>query len=1022
MPLVSGSHERLSFSLLAVIAATISSAPLDAQQSAPPSHWEHVQVRSGVHQNPTPVEGVVWRHLVTTPAGTPWLRLYYSNVFLDKGSYLRIVSLLDGDFMTQRQEHIAQWDSSSCFFNGNAVMIELVAGPNTQKNFVEIDKVMAGDINPVTPLPETICGTTDDRSPSSDARTGRIDPIGCTGWIIDMPGSGLDKCHLSAGHCRATGQVLEFAVPASGANCALAHPPAAKQFAINTATSQFVNGGVGNDYWVFRCFANSTTGRTTFEEQGAAWQLSPVIPAATTLLRNFGYGLDGTNVTGAGGGNTPNCFCTPGNGTGTRNQTQQSHTGPLNSATGTALNYGFDTCGGNSGGPVQDAASGLAIGIHTHAGCNATPGTGNNGTQITHAGLQAAIAAVCAGGGHANDECAGAVTVTATTNGPFDNRNASFSAPVFPCGFNVGNDCWFRLSTCAGTYTISTCTTTRNFDTAIEVFSGSCGALTSVGCNDDACSLGSSLTVTLTAGTHLIRVGGYNGQAGDFDLVISSPCHGNDDCTGALPLANGVNGPFDNNTASTSLPAWPCGGGGNDCWFSYVVPCSNLNVTFATCETVATYDTTIEVFSGSCGNLTSLACNDDACGPTFRQSSVTVSPPVGTLFVRVGGFFGARGAFNVTVTPVPTDDECSSAITVNNGTNGPFCNLGATTSSPWPCGAGGNDVWFTYVATCTGELVATTCTAARTFDTTLQIFDGSCTGLNSLGCNDDTGGGCGLGSTLRVPVQVGQTYFIRMGGFGSAQGVSELVLDCIHPTDECDRAAAVVDGVNGPFSTQFATTSAPGWPCGAGGNDCWFAYTASCTAPHTFTTCTPTRSFDTVIEVFDGGCPALNSLGCNDDGCDGLGSRLVVNLTSGTTYQIRVGGFGGARGSFDLTIEAGTGTGSITRNGPGCGSTTIAVTGQPRIGGVINIALSGVVGAPFIGLGFAVANTPFCGVCTFGHEWAFANFGATQTIVWPCNPLFIGTTFGAQGADLLAPGGCPAPQLRLTDTFRIVIG
>ncbi|MCA8975316.1 MAG: hypothetical protein KDC98_11385, partial [Planctomycetes bacterium] len=302
-------------------------AELTAQASPPPSHWELVNAQSGVHGNPTPIEGVVWRDFITLPDHTPWMRLYFDDVNLAKGSYVRIVSVRDGEVMTMRQEHMPQWGFSTAYFNGHSVMIELVAGANTEKNFISCSKVMVGDINQGAGMPDTICGSTDDRVPSTDARSGRIDPIGCSAWIIDMPTSGNDKCHLSAGHCLASGQILEFNVPASGANCALSHPPVAKQFAIDAASSQSMSGGVGNDYWVFKCFTHPTTGRTTFQEQGFAYTLSAVIPGVGTTLRNYGYGLDGTDTNGASGGNG-SCTCSSAAGAGARNQTQQTHTGP----------------------------------------------------------------------------------------------------------------------------------------------------------------------------------------------------------------------------------------------------------------------------------------------------------------------------------------------------------------------------------------------------------------------------------------------------------------------------------------------------------------------------------------------------------------------------------------------------------------------------------------------------------------------------------------------------------------------
>src|SRR5690606_9575077 len=104
--------------------------------------------------------------------------------------------------------------------------------------------------------------------------------------------------------------------------------------------------------------------------------------------------------------------------------------------------------------------------------------------------------------------------------------------------------------------------------------------------------------------------------------------------------------------------------------------------------------------------------------------------------------------------------------------NGPFTNVGATTSAPaWPCATGGNDVWFSYVATATGSTIFRTCGAG--YDTALQVFDGAggCGALVSLGCNDDS---CGLQSSLTIPTVMGTTYFVRVGGYNSATGTFPL--------------------------------------------------------------------------------------------------------------------------------------------------------------------------------------------------------------------------------------------------------
>ena len=138
------------------------------------------------------------------------------------------------------------------------------------------------------------------------------------------------------------------------------------------------------------------------------------------------------------------------------------------------------------------------------------------------------------------------------------------------------------------------------------------------------------------------------------------------------------------------------------------------------------------------------------------------------------------------------NDDCAGAIQVIQGANGPYTNVGSTTSFPWPCAAGGNDVWFVYIAPGSGTLTADTCGSG--FDTALEIFDGAggCGALNSLGCNDDT---CGLQSQVTAAVTVGGTYYIRVGGFASGTGTFTL-------------------NINGPAGTgTIATATSYGTGC-----------------------------------------------------------------------------------------------------------------------------------------------------------------------------------------------------------------
>ena len=145
-----------------------------------------------------------------------------------------------------------------------------------------------------------------------------------------------------------------------------------------------------------------------------------------------------------------------------------------------------------------------------------------------------------------------------------------------------------------------------------------------------------------------------NGTPHSADITWSANNHSipvpitiaNDSCAGAIAVQNGLNGPFSNAGADTSAPAWACGPGTADLWFSYAASGAGT-LTVTTCGQ-AGFDTVIEVFTGSCGALSSVACNDDA--PCGLQSSVSVPVAAGTYRIRVGGYSNATGSFSINVT------------------------------------------------------------------------------------------------------------------------------------------------------------------------------------------------------------------------------------------------------------------------------------------------------------------------------------------------------------------------------------
>jgi hypothetical protein len=141
----------------------------------------------------------------------------------------------------------------------------------------------------------------------------------------------------------------------------------------------------------------------------------------------------------------------------------------------------------------------------------------------------------------------------------------------------------------------------------------------------------------------------------------------NDECVNALPVGLGLNGPFNNNNATTSVVSPGCGFQGDyaDVWFAFTPACA-ANYQVDTCG--AGFNTILSVFDG-CPAVNEVACNDDdfngICG-NFTDSHLSFFGNIGTTYyIRVAGnafFGGVTGTFNLTIAPEMTFNFTSPAV------------------------------------------------------------------------------------------------------------------------------------------------------------------------------------------------------------------------------------------------------------------------------------------------------------------------------------------------------------------------
>jgi hypothetical protein len=324
-----------------LLLAAAPAALAQSQLNHPTGQLVGYAISSGSLDNPKTTYETVFSRAIKIE-NSAWLRLYFSDVQLAPGSYLEVTSFLDGESQRLDSQTLEMWSNATAYFNGDTVLLELHAAPGSHANRVAMTELAALPMAQERGSPGQcgICGA-DDRTPSTQAWSGRLMPIGCTASIFCE-----DSTLVSAGHCIQSGLVVQFNVPASTSGCGTVNPPVADQFPITQTMQQ--NGGVGADWSVLRTGVNNL-GETAYEHQNAVRHFATAPAIAGQAAEMYGYGLDTT--------------CT-------RSQTQQLSPGAISSVTSTTYRYNNDVRGGNSGSGFL--VNGNLVGVVTHCNTSCT--------------------------------------------------------------------------------------------------------------------------------------------------------------------------------------------------------------------------------------------------------------------------------------------------------------------------------------------------------------------------------------------------------------------------------------------------------------------------------------------------------------------------------------------------------------------------------------------------------------------------------------------------------------------------
>ena len=311
----------------------------------------------------------------------------------------------------------------------------------------------------------------------------------------------------------------------------------------------------------------------------------------------------------------------------------------------------------------------------------------------------------------ANDDPCNATLVTVNA----DLACGTVSAGTVSCAGNSG------IAACAGSgadddvwYKFVATSTVHNFDVlnvsgsvtdmVHEIFSGACGALSSVGCSDPNSSQFSGFTIGVTYYVRVYTYTSTGGQNTTFNLCIGTPPPppSNDEPCGAIDLNVNIGScAFQSadlgttSTISTGMPAPGCSSLGPDVWFKVTVPAGGLIIDLS--PNGGPTDFGMAWYTGpSCNNLTALVeCDDDdsqnGSMPMICRTGASCTVPgdcaqnaklaTGTVvYVRVweygGGSFGPFDICAYEPAPAGAPSNCGSATTIASL---PFTNSGQTT-------------------------------------------------------------------------------------------------------------------------------------------------------------------------------------------------------------------------------------------------------------------------------------------------------------------------------------------------------
>ncbi len=277
------------------------------------------------------------------------------------------------------------------------------------------------------------------------------------------------------------------------------------------------------------------------------------------------------------------------------------------------------------------------------------------------------------------DDCAGAESLIVYDNGTSSgNETVANSATATPSSLadtscdtftsNENLDLFYTFTVPVGATSINVLTAGANGATINVAAWTDCNG-TEVFC--DNTNSGFHEITGLTPGqTYVLQVWHDDFNAGPFTIALEGPTPPptNSDCfdsvaltVGATNTQNIVTGTNEGATDSGELPSPSCAFyGGRDVWFTAEIPASGV-LFVETQDAGSSIDTAMAIYTGTCGSLTQIDCDDDD-GPGLFSAITLTGLPNTTVYIRVFSYNNqSAGIFDI----VAYSPECPFTTTWN---------------------------------------------------------------------------------------------------------------------------------------------------------------------------------------------------------------------------------------------------------------------------------------------------------------------------------------------------------------------